>query len=82
MQYIGDQCAVVSELQACHQAGLEKIGVDPKAFAKDFKKTFKGDDNEILSKNQEELKHSGVNVYPTVTLNKIRVKGTLHVLFH
>lgn len=38
-------------------------------------------DNIILRKNQEVLKTAGIESYPSVTINGIRIKGSLNAEF-
>lgn len=54
--------------------------IDSELVEKEFKSSF-GDkeSNKFLAKNTENLMLAGINRYPTVTLNHIKLRGNLHV---
>lgn len=80
MKYIEGQCGVISELKECGEVGMQKHQIDPAAVNEAFKKSFsKNQDNTYLSKNKQILENSGVNRFPTVTLNNVKVKASLNV---
>lgn len=58
---------------------MKKYSIDPKVVEEEFKKSFTGEDNSYLSKNHLILQNAGVNKFPSVTLNGVKVKGSLNV---
>jgi len=80
MKYISDKCSIISELADCQKSALLDIGVNPEEFEVKVKETFQGNgENRFLKADKEHLAMAGVNKFPTVTLNSIKVRGNLHV---
>ena len=78
MTFVGEQCAVISELEECSSRGMKKLGIDVDKVKAEFQRQIT--EYTILSKNSNDLLMTGVNKFPTVELNKKRVKATLNVI--
>lgn len=79
MKYLDEECSVISELKECGAQIMAKNSIDSKAVQEAFKKSFSGEDNTYLLKNHMILQNAGVNKFPSVTLNGVKVKGSLNV---
>lgn len=80
MKYIDDHCSAISELKECAAEGMEKYAIDSKRIEEHFKKSFSGDDNSYLKRSHDILDNSGITKFPAVTINGIKMKGSLNVL--
>lgn len=80
MKYIDDHCSEVSELKECAAEGMKKNGIDSAKVETVFAKSFKeNEDNTYLKKSRDVLANAGVTKFPTVTINNVKVKGSLNV---
>jgi hypothetical protein len=79
MKYVDLECGIISELKECGEAGMVKHDIDPSRINDAFKKSFSDKDNTYLANNKKLLENSGVSRYPTVMLNKVKVKASLNV---
>lgn len=78
---MGDECGVISELKECGEKAMKKYDIDAAQIEEGFKNSFTADkDNRLLKKNSGILANAGINRYPTVTLNGVKVKASLNVL--
>lgn len=80
MKYIDDHCSAISELKECSEAAMKKNGISVDKVQQAFDKSFQKDDNPYLKRSREILSTAGVNKFPTVALNGLKVKGSLNVL--
>lgn len=56
-------------------------GIDPLNVEAKFTKSFsQNEENSYLKANNDALAYAGINKFPTVTLNSVKVKGSLNVL--
>lgn len=70
MKYFDEQCAPISEFKECGVKVMKTQGIDPEKVEMAFKKSFSPDeDNTFLKKNNDTLAYSGINRFPTVTIN-------------
>lgn len=81
MKYIDDYCSAVSELKECGAQAMAKYGIDAAQVEAAFAKSFSGEDNTYLKRNRNILVNAGVTKFPTVTLNGVKVKGSLNAEF-
>lgn len=81
MKYIDDHCSAISELKECAAAGMRANGIDEGKVEARFKESFgKDEDNTYLRRSREILTNSGVTKFPAVTINGVKMKGSLNVL--
>ena len=80
MAYIGLECANIPQLASCGHEKLQRMGLDVDKIESKFKETFLASgDNTQLKADSLLLQDAGINRYPAVTLNGIKMKATLNV---
>lgn len=58
---------------------MAKHDMDSKKVEEAFKKSFEGEDNTYLKRSHDLLENSGITKFPAVTINGIKMKGSLNV---
>ena len=83
MLCIKNECVLITELEECSNKCItKKLKMDPTAFNKEVSNTDNYDgDNPYLREQLSILQSSGVEVFPSVTLNSIKMKGSLKAEF-
>jgi hypothetical protein len=81
MKYFDEQCAPISELKDCGAKVMKTQAIDSEKVEAAVKKSFTPDgDNTFLKRNNDTLAYSGINRFPTVTINSEKVRGSLNVI--
>lgn len=83
MKCIKNECIYVSELEECSNTCVKKkLKMNLEEFTLKVKDTFSYDgDNPIMKSQSAILSNSGVELFPAVTINSIRLKGSLQAEF-
>ena len=58
---------------------MKNNGMDVAKVEEAFKKSFNGEENSYLKKNREVLLNAGMTNFPAVTINGVKIKGSLYV---
>lgn len=79
MKSFDEECSVITEFKQCGEGIMKNNGIDPAKVEAAFKKSFNGEENSYLKKNKEILLNAGMTGFPAVTINGVKIKGSLYV---
>lgn len=80
MKKFDEECSVISAYKECGEAIMKSTGIDAAKVEAAFKKSFNGEENSYLKKNKEVLLNAGMTNFPAVTINGVKIKGSLYVI--
>ena len=83
MLCIKNECISITELETCSNKCVKKgLKMDVDKFNQEVKATFNYDgDNPIIKAQAMTLQNSGVEIFPAVTINSIKMKGSIKAEF-
>lgn len=79
MKKFDEECSVISAYKECGADIMKSAGMDAAKVEAAFKKSFDGEENSYLKKNKEVLLNAGMTSFPAVTINGVKIKGSLYV---
>lgn len=75
MSCISEECGVITELKICSNKCEQKLNL--KDFDKVFKDSFGSGSNLYLASDMEKLRNSGIDTFPSVSINFLKMRGSL-----
>lgn len=79
MKKFDEECSAISAYKECGEDIMKSVGIDAAKVEAAFKKSFNGEENSYLKKNKEVLLNAGMTSFPAVTINGVKIKGSLYV---